>query len=206
MHISEGVLSAPVLISGGVLTAAGVYLGLKNLKNEQIPLVALISAAFFVASLIHVPLGPSSVHLILNGVAGILLGWAAFPALLIGLFLQAVLFQFGGLTTLGVNTFNMAFPAIMVFYIFKPFIKSNSVKIIYIGEFLSGFLSVFFAAILVGLSLFLTGKPFLKVAELAVAAHIPVMLIEGVVTLIVLEFLRKVKPEIFKNFKTGRLL
>ena len=30
-----------------------------------------------------------------------ILGWAAFPAFLVALFLQAVLFQFGGLTTLG---------------------------------------------------------------------------------------------------------
>ncbi len=199
MHISEGVLSAPVLISGGVLTAAGVYMGLKKIDNEQIPLVALISAAFFVASLIHVPIGPSSVHLILNGLAGILLGWAAFPALLIALFLQAILFQFGGLTTLGVNTFNMAFPAIMVFYLFKFFKNSENKKIVYVGEFLSGFLSVFFAAVFVGLSLFFTGSSFFKVAELTVAAHIPVMIIEGFVTLVVLEFLRKVKPEILKK-------
>jgi cobalt/nickel transport system permease protein len=196
MHISEGVLSAPVLISGGILSAAGVYLGLKKLDNEKIPLVALISAAFFVASLIHVPLGPTSVHLILNGLAGILLGWAAFPAILIGLFLQAILFQFGGLTTLGVNTFNMAFPSIIVFYMFMLFQKSNNRKIILIGEFLSGFLSVFFAAILVGLSLFFTGKSFFKVAELTVVAHVPVMIIEGFITLIVVEFLKKVKPEI----------
>ncbi len=199
MHISEGVLSAPVLISGGVLTAAGVYMGLKKIDNEQIPLVALISAAFFVASLIHVPIGPSSVHLILNGLAGILLGWAAFPALLIALFLQAILFQFGGLTTLGVNTFNMAFPAIMVFYLFKFFKNSENKKIVYVGEFLSGFLSVFFAAVFVGLSLFFTGSSFFKVAELAVAARIPVMIVEGFVTLVVLEFLRKVKPEILKK-------
>jgi len=128
MHISEGVLSAPILISGGILTSAGVYMGLKKLSNIQIPLVALISAAFFVASLIHIPLGPTSVHLILNGLAGILLGWAAFPALLIGLFLQGILFQFGGLTTLGINTFNMAFPAIMVFYFFKLFKKFKKKK------------------------------------------------------------------------------
>ncbi len=200
MHISEGVLSAPVLISGGVLSAAGVYLGLKKLDNDRIPLVALISAAFFVASLIHVPLGPTSVHLILNGLAGILLGWAAFPAILIGLFLQAILFQFGGLTTLGVNTFNMAFPAIIVYYMFMLFKRSNNRKIIIIGEYLCGFLSVFFSAILVGLSLFFTGNSFLKVAELTVAAHIPVMIIEGFITLIVVEFLRKVKPEVLTEF------
>ncbi|NHZ72019.1 MAG: cobalamin biosynthesis protein CbiM, partial [Aquificales bacterium] len=32
----------------------------------------------------------------------------AFPAILVALTLQALLFQFGGFTVLGVNTFNMA--------------------------------------------------------------------------------------------------
>ena len=47
--------------------------------------------AIFVASLVHVPVGPSSMHLVLNGLLGLLLGWAAFPAILVGLLLQAVL-------------------------------------------------------------------------------------------------------------------
>ncbi len=72
--------------------------------------MAVLSSVFFIASLIHVPVGPSAAHLILNGVCGLLLGWMAFPAILVGLALHALLFQFGGLTTLGVNTFNMAFP------------------------------------------------------------------------------------------------
>ncbi len=48
---------------------------------------------------------------------GLLLGWPAFPAILVGLFLQALLFQFGGLTVLGVNTFNVAVPAVLCFYL-----------------------------------------------------------------------------------------
>jgi cobalt/nickel transport system permease protein len=38
-----------------------------------------------VASLIHVPIGPSNAHLILNGLVGLLLGWGAFPAILVAL-------------------------------------------------------------------------------------------------------------------------
>ena len=73
MHISEGVLSAPVLASGAVLTTIGLYLGFKNLKNEDFPKIAVLSSTFFVASLIHIPIGPTSAHLILNGLTGILL-------------------------------------------------------------------------------------------------------------------------------------
>ena len=114
MHISEGVLSTPVLLSGAALTVVGTAIGLKKMDYDRIPQVAVLSAAFFVASLIHVPIGPSSVHLILNGLLGLLLGWAAFPAILVGLALQALLFQYGGLIVLGVNTFNMAMPAVVL--------------------------------------------------------------------------------------------
>ena len=118
MHISEGVLSAPVLLTGAGLTAAGVAVGLRKMDNEKIPQVAVLTSAFFVASLIRIPLGPSAVHLVLNGLLGLVLGWSAFPAILVGVALQALIFQFGGLTTLGVNTFIMAAPAILCHYLF----------------------------------------------------------------------------------------
>ncbi len=112
MHISEGILSGPVLISGATLAAAGTAVGLKKLDYDRIAQSGILAASFFVAALIHVPVGPSSVHLILNGIVGLLLGWAAFPIILVALLLQAVLFQFGGITTLGVNTVIMALPAV----------------------------------------------------------------------------------------------
>ena len=56
--------------------AAGTAVGLKKLKEDKIPQAAILSAAFFVASLIHVPIGPSSVHLILNGIVGLMLGFS----------------------------------------------------------------------------------------------------------------------------------
>ena len=95
MHISEGVLPGWCLGVGWVLTAGGLYLGLRSINGEKIPRTALLSAAFFIASLIHVPIGVTSVHLLLNGLAGALLGWAVFPALFVALLFQAFLFQFG---------------------------------------------------------------------------------------------------------------
>ena len=77
MHISEGVLSPAVLGAGAVLAAAGIVIGLRKLDYDRLMTVAILAAAFFVGSLIHVPIGPSSVHLILNGLLGMLLGWAA---------------------------------------------------------------------------------------------------------------------------------
>ena len=126
MHISEGVLSGPVLVSGIVLAAGGTAVGLKKLDYDRIPQAGILAAAFFVASLIHVPIGPSNVHLVLNGIVGLLLGWGAFPAILVALILQAIFFQYGGITTLGVNTVIMAVPAVFCFHLFGRLVHKKS--------------------------------------------------------------------------------
>lgn len=195
MHISEGILSAPVLITGAALTAAGVGFGLKKMDYDKIPQVAILSAVFFVAALIHVPIGPTSVHLILNGIMGIMLGAAAFPAIMVALLLQAVLFQFGGITTIGVNTFNMAFPALVCFYLFRHWVKHENVTVALSFAFACGFLAVLLGSIMVAISLVFTGEAFLALAKLVVMAHLPVMIIEGFFTMFCVGFLRKVRPE-----------
>ena len=201
MHISEGVLPGSLLVAGWALTIAGTYVGLKKLSDEGIPLAALLAATFFVASLIHVPTGPTSVHLVLNGLAGILLGWIVFPVLLVGLFLQAVLFQFGGLTVLGVNTFNMAFPALIAYYICKSFTKSGSKLALIAAGILSSFIAIMGAGILVALELVFTGEVFRKTAELALLAHVPVALIEAFINSFILLFLKKAVPETLRGIQ-----
>ena len=198
MHISEGVLATPVLISGMALTAAGTAVGLKKLDYDHIAKAGMLSAAFFVASLIHVPIGPSNVHLILNGIVGLLLGWAAFPVILVALILQAVFFQFGGITTLGVNTVIMALPAVFCYHVFRPFIRKQTGAAL-AASFACGFLSVFLGAVLVGLALLFTEKKFLDVSAFVVAAHLPVMIIEGIISALCVAFLKKVQPEMLKT-------
>ena len=195
MHISEGILSTPILLSGAAVTVIGVAIGLKRLTAPRIPETALLSAAFFVASLVHIPIGPSSAHLVLNGLLGLVLGPVAFPAILVALFLQAILFQFGGLTTLGVNTMNMALPAILVYLIFHP-LPRQSGSLAGIAAFLAGAFALFLSGILVATELALTGESFFTAAKVVVLAHIPIMFIEGLVTAIIVNFLRKVRPEI----------
>ena len=194
MHISEGVLSGPVLLSGAALAAVGTGIGLKKLDYDQIAKAGMLSAAFFVASLVHVPIGPSNAHLILNGLVGLLLGWGAFPAILVALTLQAVFFQFGGITTLGVNTVIMALPATVCYLMLGRFIHKSS-RAAAVAAFACGFLSVLLSGLIAGLSLVFTDENFLQVSGIIVAAQVPVMVIEGVVTAICVAFLRKVKPE-----------
>lgn len=198
MHISEGVLSAPVLVAGAVLSAAGVAIGLKKMRYERIPQVAVLSSAFFVASLIHVPVGPSAAHLVLNGLLGILLGWMAFPSILVALALQALLFQFGGFTVLGVNTMIMASPAVVVYLLFSRFVKGNNLVVVGGAGFLAGAAGIAIGAILIAVALISTGDSFLAVAEVIAVAHIPIVIIEGIVTAFCVLFLKRVKPEILE--------
>jgi cobalt/nickel transport system permease protein len=200
MHISEGVLSGPVLISGAALTVIGTAIGLKKLDYDQIAKAGMLAAAFFVASLIHVPIGPSNAHLILNGLVGILLGWAAFPAILVALALQSVFFQFGGITTIGVNTLIMALPAIFCYLIFGRLIH-KSPRTATVAAFACGFLSVLLGGLLLGLALIFTEENFLEVSGIIVATHIPVMIIEGIITAICVAFLRKVQPEMLPGYR-----
>jgi cobalt/nickel transport system permease protein len=198
MHISEGVLSAPVLIAGAAVAVAGVSVGLRRMDNENIPKVAVLSSAFFVASLIHVPLGPASVHLVLNGISGILLGWLSFPSIFVALTLQAILFQFGGITTLGVNTVVMALPGVICYYLFRGYVRRENGFLSYASAFSCGALSVFLSCIFVAVALISTEKSFMTVAKLIVVAHLPVMAIEGVMTLFCILFLKKVRPELLE--------
>ena len=198
MHISEGVLSAPVLVAGAIFSVAGLAVGLKKMDYDRIPQVGILAACFFVASLIHIPIGPVSVHLIMNGLCGLLLGWAAFPAILTGLMLQAILFQFGGITTLGVNTFIMAFPALISFYLFRRGVFHKN-RIVCLGSaFLCGFCAILFGGLLAAFALFFTEEAFVTAAKGLVIAYLPVMVIEGVITAFCVEFLKKVKPEILE--------
>ncbi|MGB9677486.1 MAG: cobalt transporter CbiM [Candidatus Ratteibacteria bacterium] len=195
MHISEGVLSGQVLGIGALITLTGTFIGIKNLKFEDYPKVSLLTSSFFVASLIHVPVGPSSSHLVLNGLSGIILGWKSFPCFLIALFLQGILFQFGGLTTLGINTANMALPAVISYYLFKPILKKNY----FLTGFLSGFWSIILSCFFVFLSLYFTGSFFTNVGKTIFIVHLPVAIIEGLITGFILSFLGKTKKEILEG-------
>ena len=326
MHISDGVLSLPVIAVGwGVtltLLAITLWRGRDDIA-EQIPKISVMTGAFFIASLINVPIPPTSVHLILNGLLGVVLGVLAYPAMFIGLTLQALLFQHGGITTIGVNTMNVGVPALVAYGIFKRgytrgvsntlicaiaallaaitvgstlfagfgyrmlstdgsevsvyaiaavaaaiitcgafwagrkqgaastkvsgisgnVIAAVAAAIITCGAFWAGFryhllstsmsevsilvigaavlaaiaycafwagskgesiqilgaicggLAVFVAAIFLAICLITTGEEFLDVAKVAVAAHIPIVIIESIITGSVVAFLVKVKPE-----------
>ncbi len=195
VHISDGILSAEVLAAGWVITAAVLASTIQRIEAENIPKLSLITAAFFVASLIHIPLGPTSVHLILNGLVGITLGVLSFTSIFIGIVLQAFLLGHGGITTIGVNTMNMGLPALAAYGIFR---LKNKKKIELSGGLAAGS-AVILTVLLTALTIFTTGKEFTGVVIALTAAHVPIILVETIVTGSITGFLMKVKPELLNT-------
>jgi cobalt/nickel transport system permease protein len=113
VHVSDGVLGWHTAAAGFVLAALLAGLAAWKLREDEIPRIALMTAAFFVASSIHVKLGPTSVHLLLNGLVGVVLRQRAPLAILVGVTLQALLIPHGGISTIGVNACTEMIPALM---------------------------------------------------------------------------------------------
>ena len=112
VHISDGILAPEWWLTGFVLAAGLLMLAAYRLREEEIAPIALLTAAVFISSSIHVRLGPTTVHLLMSGLVGVLLGRRAALAVFIGLVLQVLLLQHGGYYTLGVNTCVIALPAL----------------------------------------------------------------------------------------------
>ncbi|MCF6180329.1 MAG: CbiM family transporter, partial [Geopsychrobacter sp.] len=148
MHISDGVLPVSVAVTTYVISAAICTWSVRRTRSEDLPKVAVMTAAFFVASLIHLPFGPTSVHLLIPGLVGALLGPAAFLAIGLGLVLQCLLFQFGGLTAIGANMLMMGLPALLAGWVFYHFKGRHRKRQILVGALCGGGATVLSALIL----------------------------------------------------------
>ncbi len=196
MHISEGILSGSVLIAGWAGSLTGIAYGLKRTESEKIVRTALISSAFFLASLVNVKIGPSSTHLTFLAPMGLILGCSVFPAVFVALLLQALLFHFGGLLVLGANTFIMGISALSVYILLGKFIRESEKKFLtFTLSFIAGALAVMLGTFLVGLFLGLTDGNFLTAAKIIIVAHVPLAVIEGSVTGFLVLWLKKSAPE-----------
>ena len=100
MHILDGVLSTPVAAATSAAAAGLTAYSLVGTKEKEIPKIALMAAVFYVGSLIHVNIGGSSVHLLLSGIIGLMLGRRTPVAIAISLVLQLITIHFGGVTSL----------------------------------------------------------------------------------------------------------
>lgn len=204
MHIPDGILTSSltgtgIVALGWVGTAIGVGVGLSRLEPEEMPRAGLLTSLFFVVSLIQIPLGVKSVHLVLNGLLGLVLGWMAFPAILIALGLQWLFFGQGGLSTLGINTWNMALPAVACWYILGRFVRSGRPRTVLAASFATGFLSILLSASLTAGCIALAGQEFRILSWVIWVSDAMLAIVEGFVTAAAIQFLHRVRPEVFQT-------
>jgi len=196
MHIADGVLGFETTIVVSVISLIAMIKAVKELKNENISIVGVASAMFFIASFIHIPFGVTQIHLILLGVIGILISWSSFVAIFAALVLQALLLGYGGVVSIGVNLFIMAMPAVLVSYLYHTsFVQNLNDKVKF---FVVGFSGTFFATLFLTAILYFSKEEYNYVAFTIFSVNIGTMVIEGIVSMFLLLFIKKVYPKILK--------
>ncbi|OQD45996.1 hypothetical protein BIY37_05550 [Candidatus Brocadia sapporoensis] len=196
MHISDGVLSPYIIGIGWAIAIPALTVSVRRLRTDQVGAYGVVAAAFFAGSTIHIPVGPFSMHLVLSGMVGLLFGWEALTIVTVGLLLQALLISYGGLTVLGVNVVIMALPGAIMGVIGRHWIKHASPKRRpWIGSLIGGS-TIMISAILLYVTLSTTNTALIPLAKLVFVGHIPVAIVEAVISYWLVHFLQKVKPEL----------
>ncbi len=192
MHIADGII--PNVWCGAAHAAAwaGVYGFGRKVEPPEIVRMGLLASAMFAVSLVHFPIGGTSVHLGLYGLAGILLGTRAIPVIFAALLFQTLLFQHGGLLSLGLNAVNMGAGALTAATLWRlPLRQRASIP----KAFLCGFAGIAIPALLLATEFSFVGygKGFYFIATLYAAAG----LLEGALTAAAVSFLLRAKPGLF---------
>jgi cobalt/nickel transport system permease protein len=212
MHIPDGLLPPEALVAGYAVTGVATWVSLRQIRQmhdyeAHIPKASLLTAAFFVASSVYVPVPPTSVHLILNGLLGVMLGWFAFPAILVGLLLQAIVFGHGGITTLGINASMMGLPALLGFALFAWRGRMGWTNRILTSTFafIGGTGGLILAALIAYGVLLVTIPAYVDADAERIAltglmvAYLPLSLIEGTITALMVGFLLRVQPKLIQG-------
>jgi cobalt/nickel transport system permease protein len=204
MHIPDGFLSLPVSAGSGVLSVGGLVLALKRLKKQVgdrlVPLMGVMAAFIFAAQMFNFPVaGGTSGHLLGGALAAIVLGpMAGTVVLTVVLIVQCLLFQDGGLIALGANVFNMAIVGVWgAWAVFESVKRMVPHWGLVVAPFVAAWISVVLAASMCAFELSLSGTmPFPTALIAMVSVHSVVGVGEGIITVLVVTFLKRVKPEL----------
>ena len=211
MHIPDGFLSTPVWVSLDVLAAPAVGLAVRRTRLEfdesRIPLLGVMGAFVFAAQMINFPVGiGTSGHLVGGALLAYVLGWPAASVVMTAILaIQALVFQDGGVLALGANVANMAVAGVLVGYLPFSFSSGLGATARKVAIFTGGFLSVLVSALLALAQLALSGVPLpAAVAGLSVALFLVSALLEGAITLAVVQALESINPGFVRGAAKSR--
>jgi cobalt/nickel transport system permease protein len=211
MHMADALLSPAVggamwAVSAGTIAFSARKVR-KELDDSKVPLMGVLGAFLFAAQMINftIPATGSSGHLGGGLLLTLLLGpYAAFLTIASVLVVQALFFADGGILALGCNIFNMGFiPAFIVYpLIYKRIIGNNpsqtrmniAIMISAIVGLQLGPFSVVLETLFSGIS----SLPFSTFVILMQPIHLAIGAVEGIVTVAIVSFVYKAKPEILQ--------
>jgi len=209
MHIPDGLLPLSICAVGYGATPLMLRKSFKELRKAKdftqiIPKISMVTAAFFIGTLINIPFPPTSIHPLLVGVSGVILGVYAPLSIFISLLFQAILFKHGGITTLGVNTFIFSLPALICYWSYNKIKIRRNQNLETLKNFIIGSLSTLLSVLIYSL-LMATYIPsyYNRAAELSaliflIIAHIPLVLVEGLLFAFLLKS-KKLQSVRFQN-------
>ncbi len=204
MHIMEGFLPLGWAVFWWVLTLPFLVIGLRSLSHltREHPdlklLLALAGAFSFVLSALKIPsVTGSCSHPTGTGLGAILFKPSAMTVLgsLVLLF-QAILLAHGGLTTLGANAFSMAIVGPWVAYLtYRFFLQQGQRKIgVFSAAALGNLLTYLVTSVQLALAFPAANggiiASFLKFAGIFALTQIPLALSEGLLTVLVWNWLQ----------------
>lgn len=205
MHIPDGFLDTKTWVSLSAVSAIAVAISVAKtkgkLRDKNIPMMGIVSAFIFVAQMLNFPIAfGTSGHFMGAALAAILLGpYSAVLIMSTVLILQCLLFQDGGLTTLGANIFNMAIVGVFTAYLTNRLIAGREKKgfRFYSGAFLASWLSIVLASAICAVELAISGTSPLAAALPAMTGiHAFIGLVEGGITVSALAFIMKVRVDL----------
>lgn len=215
MHMADALISPLVGGLGWAATIATTVYAAKRLTKspnheQKVPMMAVLAAFVFAAQMINfsIPGTGSSGHLGGGMLLAILLGpEAAFLAIASVLALQSLFFADGGLLALGCNIVNLGLiPCFLVYpWLYKPMAgDGTSVGRRSVAAFVSALVGLQLGAFGVVLQTVFSGiseLPFNKFAVLMQSIHLGIGAVEGLVTVAVVGFLAKARPDILDHTK-----
>ena len=206
MHLPDGLVPVEMALAGYAGSAALAALALARLRRlpdprAEVPRAAMLTTVFFAATTLAIPVPPTTVHLMLAGLMGVLLGWFALLAIPVALFLQAVLFGHGGLTTLGLNGLVFGLPALLSMAIWRGLgARWPGLAALAAGGGAVVLAIVLFAGtVLAGLPAMVDPGAERAALGIFVLAHLPLVLAEALMVLAVVRVLRRIEPGLLRH-------
>jgi len=209
MHIPDGFLSVGVAVVLWLIAIGVVGYALKRVNADvgerQVPLMGVLAACIFAGQMLNFPVtGGTSGHLMGAAIATILIGpWAAILVMTCVVGVQALIFQDGGLLALGANIVNMGIIGVAVAYFTQRTLRKLLGKWsggLFVNGFISGWLSIFMAALACALQLALSGSSPANIAIPAMAGiHALIGVGEGLITAGTLVFIKAARRDLLET-------